>query len=46
MKTLKIISAVLGITASTGGCGIVAKTIVTIAAPSLFVSQFTSAWPN
>jgi hypothetical protein len=42
MKTLKIVSAVLGITASTGGCGIVAKTIVTIDSPS-FVSQFTSA---
>jgi hypothetical protein len=32
----------LGITASTGGCGIVASIIVTIAAPSA-VSQFTSA---
>jgi hypothetical protein len=33
MKMLKIVSAVLGITASTGGCGIEAKTVVTIATP-------------
>ena len=33
MKMLKIVSAVLGITASTGGCGIVANNVVTIAAP-------------